>query len=412
MSEGLRVSEPPLRTNRGFQLLWSASAFSILGLEMADVVWPLVILGVTGSPASAGAFGAVQLITSLVLGLPAGELTDRFDRRRLMAVTDGVRALCVASVGLALLLDRLTLPHLLLVAVIIGAARPISGTCRMLLVRSVVPRSQLTAALTSEEVRNNTASLVGPALGGVLYGIATVLPFGVVVGLFSLSALFVLMLRARADAPTTPPPRDAAPLTRRMMTGLEVLWRTADLRRTTLFTTAMNTATAPLVLIVVVHLSDQDVPSGLIGVAIAGLAVGGLAGAVLVRPLRRFSPGVLMLVQALSVAILLCMLGLPLGPWGAGLLLVALMLGVPTMRILVDLVIFRQVPDEQRGRVASAAGTVWALGAAAGTLLSGLALGFFSARTTLLAIAACVAVVFVGGLLSPGFRSTRWPADV
>lgn len=119
-----------------------------------------------------------------------------------------------------------------------------------------------------------------------------------------------------------------------------------------------------------------------------------------------------MLGQALTVAILLCILGLPLGPWWAGLLLVALMLGVPTMRILVDLVIFRQVPDEQRGRVISAAGTLWGLGAAAGTLLVGLALGSFSARTTLLAIAACLAVVFVAGLLSPGFRRTQWPSDV
>ncbi|MFJ5092120.1 MFS transporter [Streptomyces sp. NPDC088674] len=412
MPDAAPATELPLRANRAFHLLWSGSALSVLGLEVADVVWPLVILAVTGSPASAGVFSAVQLCTALVLGLPAGELADRVDRRLLMMAVEAVRAVSVGSVAVALLLDELSLTHLLVVAVVIGAARPVSATCRMLMVRAVVPRSQLTTALTTEEVRNNAASLVGPALGGALYGASRALPFGVMVAAFVLSALCVLLVRLRPGESATPPRREEGPRLRQLTKGLAVLWSSPDLRGTTLFTAAMNTATAPLVLIVAVHLTAQKASSGEIGIAVAGLAVGGLIGSALIKPLRRFSPPLLMFSQLLVLAGLLCLMGLPIGPWWTGLLLVVIMLGVPTMRILADLVIFRQVPDEQRGRVMSAAGTLWGLGAAAGTLAAGLALDFFSARATLLAIAGALALVFLAGLFSPAFRGIRWPSDV
>jgi MFS family permease len=406
---------PPLRRNRRFQLLWSGSAFSVLGLELADLVFPLVVLAVSGSPAMAGVAGSVQMVTALLLGLPAGELTDRFDRRKLLLTVECVRALAIGSLVPALALGRPSLAQLLIVSVVLGAMRPIAATTRMLLIRALVPAAQLTAALTQEEVRTNGAALTGPPLGGALYAVGPAIPFLTTTGTLIVSAVCVSLVgHAGAEPPPRPVP-GAGPAPggpsalRRMTAGLGAIRDAPALRRTTLFTAAMNAATAPLVLITVVHLERQGVGAGPIGLATAGLAAGGLAGASLVRPLHRLSPGTLMLGQAGSVAVLICLLGLPLGAWGAAAVLFLLMLAVPAMRVLVDVVMFRQVVDEQRGRVASAAMTLWGLGSATGTLVAGLLLDATSAAVTVVVIAAGLLLVLVAGLSSRSFRRTAWP---
>lgn len=399
----------PLRHNRRFQLLWSGSAFSVLGLEITDLVFPLVVLAISGSPATAGVAGSAQMATALLLGLPAGELTDRFDRRRLLLTVECVRALAVGSLVPALAF-RPSLAHLLIVAVVLGAMRPLAATARMLLIRELVAPVQLTAALTQEEVRTNGAALAGPPLGGVLYTAGPSIPFLTTTGTLVVSAVCILLVGRDGTAPNGRPARDGSSALRRMMAGLAVIRDDPALRRTALFTAVMNTATAPLSLITVVHLERQGVAAGLIGLATAGLAAGGLAGAALVRPLHRLPPGVLMLGQAVTVAALICLLGLPLGAWGAAAVLFLLMLAVPAMRVLVDVVLFRQVTDENRGRVVSASMTLWGLGSAAGTLVAGLLLDATSTAVTVAVIAAGLVLVAAAGLSSRSFRRAAWPA--
>ncbi|GGZ65352.1 MFS transporter [Streptomyces inusitatus] len=414
-----RRSQPvPLGRNRGFQLLWTGSAFSTLGLETADLAFPLLVLAVTGSPAAAGLVGAVQMTTALVLGLPAGELADRFDRRALLLIVESSRAVAVGSIVVAQLTDELVLAHLLAVAAVMGAMRPLAATARMLLIRTVVPPEQLTAALTREEVRINGASLAGPPLGGALFAVGRAVPFLATTLTLVVSVVCVALMRPKASgttdgeaAPAAPPPQEGSSALRRILGGIALVWRNPLLRRTTLFTAVMNSATAPMILIVVVQLQRQEISSALIGVATAGLALGGLAGAALVTRLHRLPPAALMLGQAGSVAVLLCLLGLSLGPWWAAGVLFLTMLAVPAMRVLVDVVMFRQVPDEQRGRVISAVMTLWGLGAAGGTLLAGVLLDFLSPPVILIAIAALLAVVFFAALASRDFRATAWPAE-
>src|SRR5690348_35840 len=100
------ATEITLRRNWRFQALWTGSAFAMLGVEIADLAYPLVILALTGSAAMAGAFGAIQLTASLLAGLPAGALVDRRDRRRVLVAAESIRALVAASVAVAAYTDR------------------------------------------------------------------------------------------------------------------------------------------------------------------------------------------------------------------------------------------------------------------------------------------------------------------
>src|SRR5882757_5595893 len=101
--------EQPLRRNARFQTLWIGSTIGFLGIEAADVAYPLAVLALTGSPAEAGLFGALQTLATLLAGLPAGHVVDRFDRRRVLVSAEATRASAAGSVAVALALHHLTL---------------------------------------------------------------------------------------------------------------------------------------------------------------------------------------------------------------------------------------------------------------------------------------------------------------
>jgi MFS family permease len=104
--------QPPWRNLR-FQALWIGMTSSTLGVAVADVAYPLVILTMTGSPARAGLFAAVQAISMLAAGLPAGSLADRFDPRTIVLASEACRLAATAAVVLALAVGWLSLPLLL-----------------------------------------------------------------------------------------------------------------------------------------------------------------------------------------------------------------------------------------------------------------------------------------------------------
>jgi MFS family permease len=81
----------PLRRNAGFRMLWIGQVVSDTGTNVAFIAYPLLILALTGSAALAGIVGTARLVVQIVLGLPGGALTDRFDRRLTMITEQIVR---------------------------------------------------------------------------------------------------------------------------------------------------------------------------------------------------------------------------------------------------------------------------------------------------------------------------------
>ena len=151
----------------------------------------------------------------------------------------------------------------------------------MLLLRSIVPGEQLTLALTQDEVRINGASLAGPALAGALYGLHHVAP----------SPSPPPLSSSPSPRPPSSPRGSPAPrLTRRSPAktacspGIRELWDQPFLRAAVLLIMGVNTVGSGLDLVVIVILRHQAVPAYAIGLALGTGAVGGLAGAPLVKP--------------------------------------------------------------------------------------------------------------------------------
>lgn len=415
----------PLWRNLQFQTLWLSQTASSLGSAVADVAYPLAILALTGSPARAGLFAAVQTGGMVAGALPAGQLADRRDRRSIVVTAESVRALITTVVAVGLIMGWLSLPVLIASAALLGAGQAVSGAARMPLVRSVVPTSQLTSALTQDEVRQNGAALAGPPLAGALYGIralAHAAPFLFTAVSFVLSALGAVAMKLlpagpdhgakSAGQPPGPPTEAGEAESRRdggMLAGLRVLWANPVLRAAMLLIMLVNMVGVGLDLVVIVILRGQHVPSAQIGLVLAAVAVGGLVGAPLVKPLHRIRPGVLLLGVCLIEVPMVVGLALPLGPWWVASLLFIPSLGVPALRVLIDVLIFRQTPDEHRGRAVAAVMTMMGIGMPAGLAVTGALLQWLPARTALLTLAAVLAVSVLYCASKRELWRARWP---
>ncbi len=410
----------PLRRNLRFQTLWIGMTASTLGVSVADVAYPLIILAMTGSPALAGLFAAVQAVGMLAAGLPAGSLADRYDNRTIVIATEAARAAVTAMVVVALIDRWLSLPLLLAAAALLGVGQAIKGAAGLLLMRSAVAPGQLTRALTQDEVRLNGAALAGPAIGGALYGVhalAHALPFMFTAGAFLLAlaaaALMTIVPGAKADrAKPDKGPQDAPPAASsgNMLAGLRALWNQPVLRAATLLIMFVNTVGAGLELVIIVILRHQAVAPGMIGLALGVGAAGGLAGAPLVTILHRLRPGVLMLGMCLLDVLVLALLAVPFGPWWVAGLLFVVMLGVPALRVLVDILVIRQAPAEQRGRVVAALMTLIGLGIPAGVAGCGLLLQYLPAQAAMLMLAGLEAAAVAYCATKRELRQARWPA--
>lgn len=271
----------------------------------------------------------------------------------------------------------------------------------------------------------NGAALAGPPLGGALYAIralAHATPFILTAAAFALSVLTAFAMKfvppgAHSAAATPEPGNASGGAAARsgdtsMLAGIRTLWRSPVLRAATLLIMIVNAVLSGLDLVIIVFLRDQHVHAGLIGTVLAAGAVGGLAGAPLVKPLHRIRPGILLLSGCLLLVPIVAGLALPLGPWWMAALLFVASLSMPALRVLVDVLIFRQTPDEQRGRIVAAVMTLFGLGIPAGMAGTGLLLQWLPAQSAMLTMAALLAAGVLYCATMRPLWSAQWPAAV
>lgn len=395
----------PLRRNLRFQALWIGQASGTLGMMVGETAFPLLVLALTDSPAAAGAFGAVQMTVALLLGVHGGLVADRRDRRTVLIATDLARLTALASVPVAVWLDGLTIVHLMLVAAVVGATVAYGGPIRLLALRSVVPPEQMRQALAQDEARMSGASLAGPPLAGFLFGLGHAVPFVGAALASSLSVASAVVVRF-----PSPPAREGRG--GGALAGFRVIAASPLLRAALGVLFLVNLCGAALLLPVIVMLREQGTGSAGIGLTLAGEAVGALAGTALVARLHRAAgPGVLLTAVAwVSAAASLA----PLLPGGAFTVFAALFAvgaGTPALRVMLDLLVFRQVPDELRGRVIAATAALLTAGMPAGSFASGLLLDRFSPAATLVAVTALFALALLPATFSRTLRHATWPAD-
>jgi MFS family permease len=275
------------RRPSGFGLLLAATAVSRVGTQVSVIALPLAaVVVLNASTFEAGLLTAAETAAFLLIGLPAGVWVDRLGPRPIMLGADLVRAVIILSIPVAAALDLLTLPHLYLIAFVVGVATVLFDVGHLSYVPILVGRERLMAANSRIEAVDYTAFTVGPGLGGGLVQLLTA-PVALVVDAASyvLSWLFVSRIRGR---PTGSGGHER--MWPQIRSGIDVVVRSPALR-------AVMVAGAMLMLFDTAWMAIQPVflvreiglPPVVYGVLLALGSAGGLAGALSAdRVVRRF----------------------------------------------------------------------------------------------------------------------------
>lgn len=171
-ARGLLLDTAPLRLDRDYRLLWSGQVVSGMGSQLTRLALPFQVWILTHSTLAIAALTAVQLAPILVFVVGAGSIVDAVDRRRLLLITQlGLAACSVALVALALVPN----PPLIAIFIVAFAASTL-GTfdqpARSSSIPRLVPPERLPAAIALNQLNFQAASVVGPAVGGVLIALA------------------------------------------------------------------------------------------------------------------------------------------------------------------------------------------------------------------------------------------------
>jgi len=393
----------PLARNRGFRLLWIGQILSDTGTEAALIAYPLLILALTRSPAIAGVVGTAEMAVQLILGLPGGAISDRLDRRLTMIVCDTGRGLVLALLAVLVLLHLVTWPVVLAVAVIDGGASVLFNPSASAALPGVVADEQLERAWAATEARTYAAALAGPALGGFLFGLGRAVPFVADAVSYLVSAGCVSRIRGKFRAD---PPRERKALWREVIDGLHLVWHQPLLRAVVIQAPLINFAFNGVIFTVTVALRQHGTPPVVIGLAQAGIGLGGLLGALI-------APRVQGRLSLWQLATLLAAAGAALFGVAAVLLpstLVALPVAVtlvlaPSANAALFAAMLRAAPEDMRGRVNSTVVQA-AMGLAAlAPLTAGLLVEHVSGQWSMAAFAAAMAVAAIMCLTLPGLRN-------
>jgi MFS family permease len=293
--------------------------------------------------------GLVSFVPVLLLALPAGEAADRYDRRTILKFTYAGEIAIAAMLMVATLTGNDSIPLLLGAAFLFGVCRAYFAPANTAMGPMLVPRALLPRAIAWNSLAWQTASIAGPALGGVLVAWSTGMSYAAALFFYVIAGLTILLIRSNTKPEVQPGSRWAL-----MKEGLVYVWTnkivfgaiSLDLAAVIL---AGATAMLPVYARDVLHVGPEG-----FGILRAAPAIGAAAMAFYLAAVPiRGKAGMIMFVSVGIFCVGTVVFGASQVMWLSVTALVILgaadMISVYIRQTLIQLV----TPDHMRGRVAT-----------------------------------------------------------
>jgi MFS family permease len=350
-----------LLRERMFRRYWSAAAVSFVGDQISLLALPLLaVLVLDATPADMGYLTAAGLAPNLLIPVFAGAWVDRRRYRRYVMIgADIGRALLIASIPVAFALGMLDMPHLYVVAFLIGTCGTFFEVANSTLFVSVVRPDQYIAASSMLNGSRAMAFVAGPSIGGWLVQGLTA-PIALLADAVSYVVSAVFLGRVKVKEPDPETSREG-----QLTAGVRFLVKSHALWSLIMSAVTINLFnymfSALFVLYVTVHLG---VTPGILGIVIGGASAGALLGSLVTgRLVRAIGVGPAFIVGLVAFPAPLILVPLAAGPTPTvlGLLFIAEFgsgLGVMILDITAGSLLASLVPNRLRARVSGAHRTV------------------------------------------------------
>lgn len=193
----------PARLGRGFRWLTSSSLVGNVGDGIALAAGPLLVASETKSAFLVAAAAFLQRLPWLLLGLPAGVIADRVDRRSLLVCSEGFRAVVIIVLALGLLTGDVSVFWVLVAMLLLGVSDVFSNTTSGTLLPMLVDRDDLGVA--NSRLQGSTVlcqQLIGPPIGALLFSLGRAWPFLAQAVIVTTALLLVWQIGARKASTT------------------------------------------------------------------------------------------------------------------------------------------------------------------------------------------------------------------
>lgn len=344
----------PDRHGSLFWRYWTASSISGFGLSIASVAFPLVaVLTLDASPLELGIVTAASNLGWLLLGLPAGVISEKFALRRVQIGMDLVRLAVITALTALWLTDHLSITALVISGLLVSCADVLFDVANATYLPSIVDDAELEKRNSLISGTHAVASTGGPALGGILVGMLGPVPTLATTGLGYLASagIFSRFPPTRAAAP-----REHGSYTSLIAIGIRHVFAHPVLRPTTILAAVLNFVVgAQAALIAAFLVRDLGTPAALVGLLLAVEGVGALIGAAVTAPaVRRFGSARTTGWGAWVTVVGCVLLGLAVPKWGlAAFILGSLLAGFGAVVVSITTRSYRQreTPPALLGRV-------------------------------------------------------------
>ncbi len=193
----------PALEERDFRLWWLALLGMGISLQMLEVAIGWQVYGQRRSPLDLGWIGLAEFIPMFVLALPAGQLADRAPRRLVFAGSLLLGAAVGGGLALVSAAHVQSLWPFLALALAAGTAMALGTPAARAMPPTLVSAELLPSAMTLRSIASQSGQVIGPALGGFLYGSSPVLVYLLAGGACALASMSVAAMHPRPAADTS-----------------------------------------------------------------------------------------------------------------------------------------------------------------------------------------------------------------
>lgn len=189
-----------------FRSFAASRVFSSLSFQALTVALGWMIYDQTRSAYVLGFVGFCQFLPMVILTFVVGHVADRFDRRRIALVCQLTEAVTAALLAVAVWQNWLGPAGILSAVTVMGAVQAFERPTVAALLPNIVPESILQTAIAASTSMMQTAMIVGPSVGGLLYGIDPVAPLAMAAVLFAIASFNVISIKVARKVPAARAP--------------------------------------------------------------------------------------------------------------------------------------------------------------------------------------------------------------
>ncbi|WP_350447827.1 MFS transporter [Pseudomonas solani] len=186
-----------LRHHRPFMAFWFARVCTASGFQMLTVAIGWHIYELTGNVLDLGLVGLAEFLPRVLFMLHTGHVADRYDRRHVAALCQTVQGLIAVALILGSATDNISREMIFLLAFALGAARSFEMPATQALLPNIVPTELFPRAVAAAASAMQAATIVAPAVGGLLYAFGSLWVYGPVAVLYAIACCLMLSLSSR-----------------------------------------------------------------------------------------------------------------------------------------------------------------------------------------------------------------------